>query len=294
MNFTFMKPLLTLICIFISYASIGQTKQNFVINFDFNKYEISSDSKLKLDSFLQSSSITSIQKINIYGHCDFVGNNTYNDALSLKRVTAVKDYLIDHNISENIFQSIKGYGKRHPLNQNRNDEERSMNRRVEINIERISEQKIVISNPEIKKDTQQKRERSLNEKIKDTATKTGTTIILKNMNFIGGRHLLLPGSLPTLTELLNTLKENPSLEIEIQGHVCCTIGAEDGLDTDTNTPNLSVNRAKAINQYLIEQGISPERLSYKGFGHRHPLVYPEDTEEKSTTNRRVEIKIIRR
>jgi len=289
-----MKLLLTLLYIIISFVSISQPKQNFVINFDFNKYEIAPDSKLKLDSFLQSSAISSIQKINLYGHCDFVGNNTYNDELSLKRVNAVKDYFIDHNIPENIFQTIKGYGKRRPLNQNKNDEERSMNRRVEINIERTWEEKIVIPKPEIKKDSPEIQEKSLTHIITDTATKAGANIILKNINFIGGRHLLMKQSLPALTELLNILKENPTLEIEIQGHVCCEYGVGDGLDIDTNTRNLSENRAWAVYQYLIDNSISAKRLSYKGFGHSRQLIFPEDTEERRTMNRRVEIKIIKK
>ena len=137
-------------------------------------------------------------------------------------------------------------------------------------------------------------EQTLTERIKDTTTKKGSNIILKNMNFIGGRHYLLEQSLPALTELLNALTDHPSLEIEIDGHICCTFGNEDGIDLDTNTPDLSVNRAKAIYEYLISKGISPARLSYKGFGHRQPLVYPEDTEDKRTMNRRVEIKIIKK
>jgi outer membrane protein OmpA-like peptidoglycan-associated protein len=66
------------------------------------------------------------------------------------------------------------------------------------------------------------------------------------------------------------------------------------MDLDTNTLELSLNRAKAVYQYLADNGIDAARLSYKGFGHKHPLVYPEDTEEKRTTNRRVELKITKR
>ena len=137
-------------------------------------------------------------------------------------------------------------------------------------------------------------EESITKQIADTSTKEGTHIILKNMNFIGGRHVLLPGSVPILEELLQVLKDNAKLEIEIQGHICCTPGSEDGIDIDYRTRNLSVMRAQAIYEYLIGHGIHKKRLSYHGFGHQYPLVYPEDTEEKRTTNRRVEIRIIKK
>ncbi len=288
-NLPSMKTLIISILTLVGFASYAQ-QEKFTVNFDFDKYEITQVSKSKLDSFLRISPST-IQKINLYGHCDFIGNNIYNDELSLKRVDAVKKYLIQ-NIPDNVFDTEKGFGKRQPLNQNSNDEERFLNRRVEIIIERKPEEKVVVQVE--KKDTMRNLEQSLTEKIKDTTTKTGTNIVLKNMNFVGGRHILLPQSIPVLSELLTALKDNPTIEIEIQGHICCTAGREDGLDFGTNTYNLSVNRALAVYEYLVENGIDKKRLSYRGFGHSRPLEYPEDTEEKRTTNRRVEIKIVKK
>ena len=287
-----MKTFLAIIFITLGSAVNAQTVDKFIINFDFDKYDITPQAKQRLDSFIHTTPAASIQKIGLYGHCDAIGSNAYNDRLSVKRVNAVKNYLAQ-NIPENVFDDLEGFGKRRPLNNNSGDQERFLNRRVEITIQK-KEGSIPVAKIETKKETPTKQQPSLTEIIKDTTTKTGSNIILKNMNFYGGRHILLPQSVPTAIELLNVLKENPTLEIEIQGHICCTPGPEDGLDIDTNTPNLSVNRARAIYEYLISNGISAQRLSYKGFGHRRPLVYPEDTEEKRTTNRRVEIKIIKK
>jgi outer membrane protein OmpA-like peptidoglycan-associated protein len=91
--------------------------------------------------------------------------------------------------------------------------------------------------------------------------------------------------------LLTTLESYPNLEIEIQGHICCTNDGKDGYDNSTGTPNLSVNRAKAVFDYLVERGIDAQRLTYKGFGSSNKLVR-EFTEEDRITNRRVEIKIL--
>jgi len=135
----------------------------------------------------------------------------------------------------------------------------------------------------------------LTEQIKDTSSTAGKNIILKNLNFYGGTHRVLPESMPVLQELLAVMKNNPSLEIAIEGHVCCTEGLGDGLDLETNTNNLSENRAKEIYNYLQRNGIASSRLRYQGLGHRFPLTASvETTEEEKTANRRVEIQILKR
>jgi outer membrane protein OmpA-like peptidoglycan-associated protein len=96
-------------------------------------------------------------------------------------------------------------------------------------------------------------------------------------------------------ELGTVMKKNPTLEIAVEGHICCNKDSTDGLDIGTRTLNLSVNRAKEICNYLWQNGIASNRLQYKGFAHQNPLVpYPEKTEEERTKNRRVEIKILKK
>ncbi|MCX6319667.1 MAG: OmpA family protein [Bacteroidetes bacterium] len=136
---------------------------------------------------------------------------------------------------------------------------------------------------------------NLRKQINDTASKAGTNIVLKNLNFEGGRHYFLPESLPILEELLQVMKENPKLVIRVEGHVCCLDNSEDGMDIDLNQNNLSVTRAKAVRDYLIQNGISTSRVSYTGLAHTQPIYpYPEKTEEEQTANRRVEIRIIKK
>ncbi|RYF85183.1 MAG: OmpA family protein, partial [Chitinophagaceae bacterium] len=127
--------------------------------------------------------------------------------------------------------------------------------------------------------------------ITSDSVKEGSGIIMKNMNFHGGTHVLLPGSYPVLKELLSVMIAYPKLKIEIQGHVCCT-KLPDGQDNDLGTFDLSVQRAKAIFQYLVVNGIDASRLSYKGFGSSKKLYPDEINEQEQAANRRVEIKII--
>jgi outer membrane protein OmpA-like peptidoglycan-associated protein len=74
--------------------------------------------------------------------------------------------------------------------------------------------------------------------------------------------------------------------------VCC-INPEvtDALDIDTYEPVLSLNRAKAIYNYLVSRGIDSMRLKYVGFGHRKPVVPVEITDADAELNRRVELRV---
>jgi outer membrane protein OmpA-like peptidoglycan-associated protein len=114
--------------------------------------------------------------------------------------------------------------------------------------------------------------------------KTGDKITLKSLNFQPGLDVLLPEAIPTMNELLSVMQKNKKLKIEIQGHICCA--SEDFGD-------LSTARARAVYDYLIKNGISSERLNYRGFGVSQPLHrIPERNSEEQIANRRVEIKII--
>ena len=123
-----------------------------------------------------------------------------------------------------------------------------------------------------------------------TELNKGDELIMDGLNFYPGSHRTLPEAKPVLKKLLQTLKENPTLMIEIQGHVCCASKPnEDGLDDETGDFKLSWNRAQYIRDYLIQNGIAQERISYRGFAMTRPLVYPEKTIQDQIKNRRVEI-----
>lgn len=277
-----MKTLLTVIFIFISAAIFAQT--GFHVNFDFNKYSLAPEATSKLDSFL-SAKKNSVQ-IRIYGYCDNIGSDRYNDILSDRRTDAVKTYLVQKGFNDDDILEEKGFGKRDPLNENITALERYLNRRVEVEIFTKEVKTVSIEKaPDV----------SLTQKIEDTASKPGTLIELKNLNFYGGLHHILPQSVSVVQELIDVMKKNPTLIISIEGHICCQYGPGDGLDIETKTVNLSENRAKAIYDLLVQNGIDNKRLSYKGFGHQFPLTaFPEKTKEEQSDNRRVEIKIVKR
>lgn len=108
--------------------------------------------------------------------------------------------------------------------------------------------------------------------------KVGTDMILKNIFFNTNEYTLLPSSVTELATLKDLLKNNLNIHIEVQGHT-------DNVGNDLQNEKLSVNRAKAVYDHLIESKIDPERLTYKGYGENKPIAGNE-TEEKRKKNRR--------
>ena len=74
------------------------------------------------------------------------------------------------------------------------------------------------------------------------------------------------------------------MKIEVSGHT-------DNKGTMQANQVLSENRARSVYQYLIANGISAERLSFKGFGQTQPIA-SNDTEDGRSQNRRTEFKIV--
>lgn len=123
--------------------------------------------------------------------------------------------------------------------------------------------------------------------LKDVALnpiKTGQKIILRNIFYETDSYVLIEKSVVELTKLIDFLNHNPRLKIEISGHT-------DNIGTSDYNLVLSNNRAKSVFDYLIKNGIKPERLSYKGYGESQ-AISSNETEEGRADNRRTEIKIL--
>ncbi len=109
-------------------------------------------------------------------------------------------------------------------------------------------------------------------------------IDLSNTLFAFDRFNLTDEAIVELNKVAAWLNENPELHIEISGHT-------DSVGTDVYNLRLSESRAKSVHNYLLEQGVSVSRLSYKGYGESEPIA-DNSTAEGRRQNRRVELKII--
>ncbi len=299
---------------FLFLAKFSIAQDSSVVYFDFDQHYLTTKAKAQLDRIIFKSNLYSTV---IYGHTDQLGSNYYNNKLSLKRAFAVRDYFTSRGVNPEKIKIIQGFGEAMPAINKLDEVSRSSNRRVVIiaNYEVTAKDSVVVEEvpkietpktqppkavtqtPKTPKNNTPVRKivrEDLITEIIDTTTKEGDNIILPYINFFGGRHVFIPQSYPALNELLYVMKTIPTLEIEIQGHICCQEGDGDGLDIDTGEPFLSYNRAKSVYSYLIENGIDRKRMTYKGYGHKFPLIEFEQSEAERTTNRRVEIKIIKK
>ena len=112
----------------------------------------------------------------------------------------------------------------------------------------------------------------------------GQEFILKNIFFSSGQAVLKESSKVELAVLLDYLQENNSLKLEVGGHT-------DSDGTEEYNLILSEQRAKAVFDYLLKQGVSSSRLTYKGYGESQAIV-PNDSEENKGINRRTAFKVI--
>ncbi len=118
--------------------SVIETKKSVKLDlknilFDFDSYELKEETKYLLDSIYEILKQYPDRQIEISGHTDNIGKEEYNQELSEKRAKVVAEYLISKGLDENQI-SYKGYGSRNPIAPNDSSENRSKNRRVEIEI----------------------------------------------------------------------------------------------------------------------------------------------------------------
>lgn len=279
--------------IFLSVSSV-YSQDTVSIFFDLDKRELSDHSEI--DALV--SSLDNKEEVTLIGYADYLGPKSYNLLLSFDRAYHIAKYIRTKYGSKLIIE-IEAKGELPPKG-SQDAQGKPRDRRVDIvygssatpqqsatpitptPVATPSQRPVVP--PPVAAD-------HIPEVIEiDTVTKEN--IVLEGLSFFGGRHYPLPESVPVLLNLVETMKEYQSLEIEIQGHICCNYEEEDGMDNDTGEPILSYNRARFVYEFLVENGIDSERMSYVGLGSTDPKVFPELTPEDQQANRRVELKIM--
>ncbi len=287
----------------------------FHLYFDLNVAQLNKNTEKKIDLLIYNDKILNGSSVMVIGYADYLGSDLHNKNLSMQRAKNVKDYLIKNTISAGDIKVCMGKGA--IVRKGMTDKDGNpIDRKVDIVVDNkvnsserirkggISFNPSTIKPPKTHKDSiaflNAKKKDSIalanskksNPDIKQLTTlKEGETLLLRNVYFPPGQHIIKPESYGTMEKLARILQDNPKIKISIEGHVCCVHDVPDALDIDTNELLLSVNRAKAIYQYLIKNGIEEDRLQYVGFGRQHPIVQFEANEADADRNRRVEIRI---
>ncbi len=118
-------------------------------------------------------------------------------------------------------------------------------------------------------------------KLKNIAV--GQSIVLKNIFFDFNKSTLRKESENEIAQLTKLLIDIPTMKIEISGHT-------DSYGSDTYNKTLSHQRAKAVYDRLIQNGIKADRLTFMGYGEEKPIDSNE-TDEGRQMNRRTEFKV---
>jgi outer membrane protein OmpA-like peptidoglycan-associated protein len=108
--------------------------------------------------------------------------------------------------------------------------------------------------------------------------------ISQKLLFAFGKTTILPKSFPLLLEVTKALQDHASLIVRVEGHT-------DSIGTAERNVALSQGRAEAVMKFLVDHGVSADRLTSKGYGMSVPID-TNDTSEGRERNRRVEFVII--
>lgn len=100
------------------------------VEFDFNKSDIRSEFHAEIKKVADFMTTYPLTEAMLEGHTDSKGTHEYNDKLSLRRVTSVRQYLINKFGIDGERLSVRGAGEREPVASNETSEGRQKNRRV--------------------------------------------------------------------------------------------------------------------------------------------------------------------
>jgi outer membrane protein OmpA-like peptidoglycan-associated protein len=103
------------------------------VTFAFDRFDIQPQFRPTLDQVADVLADYPSTYIDIYGHTDSVGSDTYNMTLSQNRARSVANYLAGHGVAA-ARMATQGFGESQPLADNATEEGRAANRRVEIRI----------------------------------------------------------------------------------------------------------------------------------------------------------------
>lgn len=115
-------------------------------------------------------------------------------------------------------------------------------------------------------------------------TEVGAAYTLNDILFDSESSVLTVQSKTIILDFSEYLKENPGMKLELHGHT-------DSSGSPEKNQKLSEERARAVYQFLIENGIQAGRLSFKGFGSGKPVA-DNNTEQGKYRNRRTEFFIV--
>jgi len=267
--------------VFLPCNVLGQILQTDSMSFyfPFNGYSVTASDSEKIVSFINKYKFSNSTTIDVSGYTDTAGSTKYNRALSSKRcqsVNAVLQPLLLHPGNIPVRLSAMGEDKESLLPD-------SLQRRVVLLVRTI------------------KRDSGKNSIAKPVAAEkvnllpkenrvVDTVIVLDYIYFEPDKPILSGASIQAIPHYVSILKKYRNNDMEVAGHVNYN---DSRLRENDPLFKLSEQRAKEIYSFLIDNGFSQEKLSYKGYGNWRPL-FPEPVSvEEKRKNMRVEVVVFK-
>ena len=113
----------------------------------------------------------------------------------------------------------------------------------------------------------------------------GQKMTLNSVFFEQSKAVIIDTSFPELDRIVKAMKENPTMEIMLEGHT------DNQGDWNANLL-LSKERVEQVQKYLASKGVTMKRIQVQGFGSTRPVA-SNNSEEKRRLNRRVEVTIVK-
>ena len=228
------------------------------VQFEINKNTVQRESEEKIDKvaiFMRKYPNTTAV---IEGHTDEVGTDADNMALSQRRADSVVNYLVERGgIARSRLKSV-GYGLTRAIADNRTEEGKRLNRRVDAIIACATDLEGLTPSP-----------------VRIT--------MAMEMEFDINRADVRPQYLEELRKVADFMKANPAVTATVEGHTSNTSG------TPAQAMTFSKRRAESVVDTLVNSfGISRSRLTAEGFGDTRRFAYNTSAEGQQE-NRRVNV-----
>jgi outer membrane protein OmpA-like peptidoglycan-associated protein len=163
--------------------------------------------------------------------------------------------------------------------------QRALQEKTEADAARVAEaersRQVVAQAEQEKAELREQLRQQLNAILETRETARGLIVNMSDVLFDTGKYTLKPGAKEKLAKIAGIVLGHPGLKLEIEGHT-------DSVGTDDLNQRLSEQRADAVRNYLVAQGVSLDSITGRGYGKTQPVA-SNATAAGRQLNRRVEL-----
>lgn len=286
-SIVFTMLLFSLNCGVVNAQSGQAIKTEISLYFKLAEHRIDSTQFKRLDSIITGISALKIRSVSLSGYCDDRSSIRLNKKLAQKRIDAVVESLHTLGIDSSHVASQMAIGKQALAIGPGTDSvqlQRKMNRRVDVVVWALRPEKVSLHRPILFSADLLKTPRKELAPEKPVV-ETPKPSRIGNILFVPGTTDILPECQFALNALFEVMDGHPNCKARIEGHIWNPGGFSHSYTPGTTAIGLSFARAKKVSSYLIQRGISANRITHIGLEDFVP------TNKGGKFDRRVEVKL---